>query len=259
VLTGGDASGANIGIGFKDSAFGSDLFRVRINKTGPGLALNTYFNSGAGDVYTGLHTFTSVYDLTSSLKIRAVVDLDANVADIYMTEGAGTETHKGQVALRTDAVWDQLSFTTINNSTDWGVNDVVEIDYLKIRKLEVDNYDLWVARVDWAGATLTAPGDNPDGDRLVNLLEYVLGGDPTAEDASSVFPSIQTVNGERYYTFTLGVDSVDIPMEVQHSPDLVDWTTLSPTPVKGQIGQTIEIPLIDESLNKRFSRLSVSE
>jgi hypothetical protein len=188
------------------------------------------------------------------------MDLDAGTADVYTQTGASAESFRQQVSLNSVATnWDQILFASQNNQTDWGSSDYVEVDYLKIRKLEVDNYELWAARVDWGGETLTAPSDNPDGDRLVNLLEYVLGGDPTAEDVPSVSPKVQTIDSESYYTFTLGVDSVDVPMEIQHSPDLVDWTTLSPTPVKGQIGQTIEIPLIDESLDKRFSRLSVTE
>ncbi len=257
-LTGGDASGASIGVGLNDSANGGDLFRVRINKTGAGLALNTFFDSGAGNAYTGLHTFNSIYELTDPLKVRVVVDLDDNTADIYMTEGMGAETLEGQVALRSDAVWDQLSFVAVNNSTDWGVSDVVEMDYLKITKLEVDNYDLWETRTNWGGETLTARTDDPDGDQLVNLLEFALGGDPVVDDAITLLP-IVVGTATPQLQFTLGVDSTELNFRLQHSEDLSDWSTLPETVVHGESGETVQVPLLQGAFDTLFSRLAVSE
>lgn len=253
VLTGGDANGANVGIGFKDSSQGSDLFRIRLNKTGTGLTVNTFFDS----TYTVFHTFDSVYTLTDPLKLRAVIDLDANASDIYMALGAGAESLLGQIAIPSGAIWDQISFSAVNNSVDWGPNDVIKIDTIVIRKLQLDNYELWETRTNWLSETLTNEADDPDGDGIYNLLEYALGGDPILDDSASILPKVSLLSGNPHLEFTLGVDSVDLQYSIQHSEDLIDWTSVPSTKVNGQIGEVVQIPLFDALYQMLFSRLRV--
>ena len=253
-LTGGDANGANVGIGFKDSSQGNDLFRVRLNKVGNGLTVNTFFDS----TYTLLHAFEGVYTLTDPLKLRAVIDLDANTSDIYMALGAGAESFLGQIAIPSSAIWDKISFSAVNNSTDWGPNDMIKIESIIIRKLELDNYVLWENRRDWLGETLTNETDDPDGDGIYNLMEYALGGDPTFNDSVSILPKVSLLSGNPHLEFTLGVDSVDLRYFIQHSEDLIDWTSLPGTTVNGQIGDVVQIPLFDALYQMLFSRLRVS-
>lgn len=254
VLTGGDANGANVGIGFKDSSQGSDLFRIRLNKTGNGLTVNTFFDS----TYTVFHTFDSVYTLTDPLKLRAVIDLDSNTSDIYMALGAGAESLLGQIAISPGAIWDQISFSAVNNSVDWGPNDVIKIDSMVIRKLQLDNYELWETRTNWLSETLTDEADDPDGDGIYNLMEYALGGDPILDDSVSILPKVSLLSGNPHLEFTLGVDSVDLRYSIQHSEDLIDWTSLPGTTVNGQIGDVVQIPLFDTLYQMLFSRLRVS-
>ena len=253
-LTGGDANGANVGIGFKDSSQGSDLFRIRLNKTGNGLTVNTFFDS----IYTVFHTFDSVYTLSDPLKLRAVIDLDANTSDIYMALGAGAESLLGQIAIPSGAIWDQISFSAVNNSVDWGPNDVIKIDSMVIRKLQLDNYGLWETRTNWSNETLTNEADDPDGDGIYNLMEYALGGDPILDDSVSILPKVSLLTGNPHLEFTLGVDSVDLQYSIQHSEDLIDWTSLPGTTVNGQIGDVVQIPLFDALYQMLFSRLRVS-
>ena len=253
VLTGGDANGANVGIGFKDSSQGSDLFRIRLNKTSAGLTVNTFFDS----TYTVFHTFDSVYTLTDPLKLRAVIDLDANTADIYMALGAGAESLLGQIAIPSGAIWDQLSFSAVNNSVDWGPDDVIKIDSMIIRKLQLDNYELWENRTNWLSETLTDEADDPDGDGIFNLMEYALGADPTTDDAISVLPKVIMLSGAPHLEMTLGVDSVDLQYSIQHSNDLIHWTTIPSTSVNGQIGDVVQIPLFNSLYQMLFSRLRV--
>ena len=253
-LTGGDASGANVGIGFKDSSQGSDLFRIRLNKTGNGLTVNTFFDSN----YTVFHTFDSVYTLTDPLKLRAVIDLDANTSDIYMALGAGAESLLGQIAIPSGAIWDRISFSAVNNSVVWGPDDVIKIDSMVIRKLQLDNYDLWETRTNWLSETLTDEVDDPDGDGIYNLMEYALGGDPILDDSVSILPRVNLLTGNPHIEFTLGVDSVDLQYSIQHSEDLIDWTSLPSTTVNGQIGDVVQIPLFDTLYQTLFSRLRVS-
>ena len=254
VLTGGDANGANVGIGFKDSSQGNDLFRIRLNKVVNGLTVNTFFDS----TYTVFHTFEGVYTLTDPLKLRAVIDLDADTSDIYMALGAGAESSLGQIAIASDAIWDKISFSAVNNSTDWGPNDMIKIDSIIIRKLELDNYGLWENRRDWVGEILTNETDDPDGDGIYNLMEYALGGDPTFNDSVSILPKVRLLSGNPHLEFTLGVDSVDLQYSIQHSEDLIDWTSVPSTKVNGQIGDVVQIPLFDALHQMLFSRLRVS-
>jgi len=253
VLTGGDASGANVGIGFKDSSQGSDLFRIRLNKTSGGLVVSTFFDS----TYTVFHTFDSVYSLTDPLKLRAVIDLDANTSDIYMALGAGAESSLGQIAIASGVIWDQLSFSAVNNSVDWGPDDVIKIDSMIIRKLQLDNYELWENRTNWLSETLTDEADDPDGDGIFNLMEYALGADPTTDDAISVLPKVIMLSGAPHLEMTLGVDSVDLQYSIQHSNDLIHWTTIPSTSVNGQIGDVVQIPLFNSLYQMLFSRLRV--
>ena len=253
-LTGGDANGANVGIGFKDSSQGSDLFRIRLNKTASGLTVNTFFDS----IYTVFHTFDSVYTLNDPLKLRAVIDLDASTSDIYMALGAGAESLLGQIAIPLGAIWDQISFSAVNNSADWGPDDVIKIDSMVIRKLQLDNYGLWETRTNWLSETLTDEADDPDGDGIYNLMEYALGGDPIFDDSVSILPKVSLLTGNPHLEFTLGVDSVDLQYSIQHSEDLIDWTSLPGTTVNGQIGDVVQIPLFDALYQMLFSRLRVS-
>jgi GH35 family endo-1,4-beta-xylanase len=253
-LTGGDANGASVGIGFKDSGEGSDLFRIRLNKTAGGLVVNTFFNSS----YTVFHTFDSVYTLIESLKLRAVIDLDADVADIYMAVGAGAEVLLGQIAIPSDAIWDQISFSAVNNSIDWGPDDVIKIDSMIIRKLQLDNYESWQARTDWFSETLTAESDDPDGDGIYNLLEYALGGNPTSADQASILPKIVMLSGTPHLEMTFGVDSVDLQYSIQYSDDLINWATIPAIQVHGQIGDVVQISLFDAAYQMLFTRLRVS-
>ena len=254
VLTGGDANGANVGIGFKDSSQGSDLFRIRLNKTGTGLTVNTFLDS----TYTVFHTFESIYTLTDPLRLRAVIDLDANTSDIYMALGAGAESSLGQIAIASGAIWDQISFSAVNNSVDWGPDDVIKIDSMVIRKLQLDNYESWQARTDWFSETLTAESDDPDGDGIYNLMEYALGGNPTSADQALILPKIVMLSGSPQLEMTLGVDSVDLQYSIEYSEDLINWAAIPATRVNGEVGDVVQISLFDAVYQMLFSRLRVS-
>ncbi len=175
-----------------------------------------------------------------------------------MALGAGAESFLGQIAISSSAIWDKISFSAVNNSTDWGPNDMIKIDSIIIRKLELDNYGQWENRRDWLGETLTNETDDPDGDGIFNLMEYALGGDPTFNDSVSILPKVSLLSGNPHLEFTLGVDSVDLQYSIQHSEDLIDWTSVPSTKVNGQIGDVVQIPLFDALNQMLFSRLRVS-
>jgi hypothetical protein len=218
--------------------------------------VSTYIDSN----YTALHSFTGHFALSEPVKIRSVVDLDAKRANVYMTIGSAAEFLAGQVDLSESGTnWDSMIYAAQNNQTDWGASDFAIIDYLKVRKLAVDRYHLWVNRLDWSGETSQAAKDDPDNDGIANFLEYALGGNPLSTDEVSLLPNLVDFNGAKHYEFTLAVDSIDLKYTLKHSTDLIDWDSLSPTFIHGQVGQVIRIPLLDESFERRFSRLEVDQ
>ena len=174
-----------------------------------------------------------------------------------MALGAGAESSLGQIAIASGVIWDQLSFSAVNNSVDWGPDDVIKIDSMIIRKLQLDNYELWENRTNWLSETLTDEADDPDGDGIFNLMEYALGADPTTDDAISVLPKVIMLSGAPHLEMTLGVDSVDLQYSIQHSNDLIHWTTIPSTSVNGQIGDVVQIPLFNSLYQMLFSRLRV--
>jgi hypothetical protein len=58
-LDSGDANGATAGFGLRDGEAGTDLFRIRLNKTTGGLAISTYVDS----TYTTVRSFGGQYQL----------------------------------------------------------------------------------------------------------------------------------------------------------------------------------------------------
>ena len=85
---------------------------------------------------------------------------------------------------------------------------------------------------DWAtlsgldGSAGRAAGetDDPDGDGMANLLEYVLGGDPLASD-SAILPATTVSSGYLTLTFTRTDSSEnDQALSVETSADLTTWT-----------------------------------
>ena len=153
-------------------------------------------------------------------------------------------------------IWSQINFEDYKILIK-KTNDKIKIDSLILRKLELDNYGLWVNRRDWQGETMTNETDDPDGDGIYNLMEYALGGDPTFNDSVSILPKVSLVSGNPYFELTLGVDSVDLQYIIQHSEDLLDWTSVPSTKVNGQIGDVVHIPLFDTLHQQLFSRLRV--
>lgn len=84
--------------------------------------------------------------------------------------------------------------------------------------------------------SVSAPGDDADGDGIPNVMEYALGGDPTAA-FSATLPAVETqeVSGDNYLTITHlrrvgGGDDTngdyavsDLIYSVRASDDLVNW------------------------------------
>jgi hypothetical protein len=78
-----------------------------------------------------------------------------------------------------------------------------------------------------ANAGNAADTADPDGDGLLNLLEYALGSNPKGESASAM-PQVSAVGGKLTITFTRNTAAVDVTLSVLGADDLAGtWTELA--------------------------------
>jgi hypothetical protein len=123
-------------------------------------------------------------------------------------------------------------------------------------------YDLWLAR--YPVLADPAPLADADGDGIVNLMESILGGNPSIHD-TSILPTAVLNNGTLIYQFHLRENSLtEIDLVFQHCPDLTTWqdinfndprVTPGPTNSQGLRTVTIILPATGTSL---FTRLKAT-
>ncbi|TVP80794.1 MAG: hypothetical protein EA353_02940, partial [Puniceicoccaceae bacterium] len=97
---------------------------------------------------------------------------------------------------------------------------------------------------------------DPDGDGVVNLMEYAFGGDPWIP-GSAFLPEI-SFDADRLQLSFHRLRG-DIVYEVLSSHDLVNWTILATNP--GGIGEVVTVtdPVVLPDAPRRFLRLRISE
>jgi len=128
-LNGGDASGANVGFGFR-AADGTDLFNVRLHRQSSELRLQHRVGSSNTDVFD-FNTTT-----LTDLRIRVVANLDTDTFDIHWSLDGGAEQSATAIAMvASDLVFDDIRMFSNTNTTDWGANDSVAISELKLSAL----------------------------------------------------------------------------------------------------------------------------
>jgi len=140
----------------------------------------------------------------------------------------------------------------------------------------------------WTGGTFTNPfnetdpEDNPDGDTLVNLLEFAFGTDPTSADVSAltwidpvIIPGTPVVahalpgEGTDYVARFLRRTDGSVSYAWRFSSDLTDWECstdapswyVTPTPIAMTIDhELVEVPypfLLDNGREARFFQVAV--
>lgn len=128
-LGGGDAGGANVGFGFRDSG-GNDLFNVRLHKQSGTLRLQTRVAGSNVD----LENFggTTVADL----RVKVVADLDARTFDVFWQVGAGPELSTTGIAMDPAGLtFDDIRMLANTNTDDWGPSDSVSVADLTLSEM----------------------------------------------------------------------------------------------------------------------------
>jgi hypothetical protein len=126
------------------------------------------------------------------------------------------------------------------------------------------SFTYWISQ--WPNLVSSPPEADPDGDGTSNLLEFVLGSDPSLPNSTAV-PSVNIINGNLTFTFRRSEASkiADLALSVEAGEDLLSWPlrySVSPgTPSSGvQIQEngtepdtiTVTVP---GPLTRRFVRL----
>jgi autotransporter-associated beta strand protein len=124
----------------------------------------------------------------------------------------------------------------------------------------------------WAGGF---PGFTPttgtldfENDGIQNLLEFVLGGNPTTNDSPSIRPTVNASGSDLVVTFnrTDLSETQPVTVKVQTSPDLVTWTdfaTIGATDGSGYTvaenaaaADTIVVTIPKAAATKKFARVT---
>jgi lysophospholipase L1-like esterase len=181
--------------------------------------------------YSGATEYTPVPDCT--VDYQPVTDQGASGATkVIVTRPGGMLFHHVEGI--------RFTFLKTDNSNPAGGVTIREIDVEGAASSVVSAYDTWVAGF----AALTGSGKlttaDPDGDGLVNLLEFAFGTDPTTGPAGAVSYSGTTLNAHgapglsgQSAVFTRRKDYVaaGLTYTVQFSADLATWVDNTTAPV----------------------------
>lgn len=204
----------------------------------------TLVKSGRGLLtLNGTNTFTGGTTVSSgTLEIRSA--FLPNGGDVSLASGGnltlsfnGTDVVRSLIldgVAQASGVWGSLSFTAIYKTSSLSGNGTLTVttgpSQLPYASFAA-RYNLYALPLAQSGFT----GD-PDQDGVVNLLEWILGGNPSASDAGSILPKSGGDGVSFTFGFSRNVASLSgTTLIVDWSRDLVNWT-----PVR--IGETSSGP-----------------
>ncbi len=131
-------------------------------------------------------------------------------------------------------------------------NQREEIFTFVIKVLETSPLDNWNELHGIYGET-----SDGDGDGLVNLLEFALGGDPNKSDVSDKLPKL--VRSSSGFDFEFRRNQLTLTYTIKESTDLINWSFYAVVDdLRGFVGDTctVNVPALDE---KKFFKLEVNQ
>lgn len=111
----------------------------------------------------------------------------------------------------------------------------------------------WRARYFVAGSTQAGNFADPDGDGIVNLLEYAFALSPNEADTAAVWETGVAADGRMTATFYRA--RADVTYVIEASSDLQQWTVIATNP--GSVGSTVTFADSATGWTQRFLRLRV--
>jgi hypothetical protein len=124
----GDAAGANVGFGIRDTTTNVDKFLIRLQKVSGTIRLQSRI-SGAN---TTLHNFGASV-LPDSVSVRAVFDVGTGALDVFYAIGAGPESSTSLTMAAGEM--DSIRIANNLNPIDFGATDFAEVDYLRLDQI----------------------------------------------------------------------------------------------------------------------------
>lgn len=132
---------------------------------------------------------------------------------------------------------------------------------LSTTPLFADNFSNWASDEfeleELSDATITAPEADPDGDGMINLLEYAFGTDPLYPDRSDATFSPKFEGGKLVLEFNRDTEKSDLTVSVEMSNDLLTWSPVSSELLSVRKGIEKRRAVIDLS-QRGFLRLRIT-
>ncbi len=217
ILAPGDGNAATLTFGNDITLSAGSIYAVDITGTSAcdriTTATGTLTANGIIAVTLGSHTpvANETFDLADAAAITGTPTFDFTAA-----------------ALPSGLVWDTSSFAT---------NGTITVKQL--------GYESFVSVI--ANPSDRDPGDDPDGDGVNNLLEYVLGGNPTVSSQSNL-PQSSLTGTDLVLTFSRRDDSEgDTTQQVVISTDLSDWSTVVPITPSGALPSGVTVNVVENA------------
>jgi surface-anchored protein len=121
-------------------------------------------------------------------------------------------------------------------------------------------YPDWQAR-HWPNdpsASSAAPGSDPDGDGILNILEYAFGRDPLQADQTPLW-TLSIEDGAPRIRFVRSTRPTDLLFAVEAAPEITGpWTTLINLQTEAIEGDREQVTVLDSlSVTQRFYRIQI--
>lgn len=124
-----------------------------------------------------------------------------------------------------------------NDNTSGGSLDAGFLDSMSF--VVADDYESWsegfFSEAQLADPAISGLNADPNGNGIVNLLEYAFGGNPLVDDGSLTLPTFEQGDGSSVFTYTANGLNADLEYILETSSDLVNWT-----PVDGVFVDRVE-------------------
>jgi hypothetical protein len=143
----------------------------------------------------------------------------------------------------TNALFQTATLSVINLGIGYTANlqynDSTETVELNVTGAPGNPYATWAGG--FPGFTPTTGTLDFENDGIANLLEFVLGGNPTTNDSPSIRPSVSASGSDLVVTFnrTDLSETQPVTVKVQTSPDLLIWTDFATIGATDGSGYTV--------------------